>query len=121
MVYAGVAVWHKAGAKMDATPIVITKIVRLNARCFTYMISTFSPRSYHFTSPQPAPLFRQHDGIGRVLGIVFHANRVDRRKIERHIPLQHRDILRRGVFHSANAIRIRSEERRVGRLREALW
>src|ERR1035441_6434787 len=98
MVYAGVAVWHKAGAKMDATPIVITKIVRLNARCFTYMISSFYPRSYHFTNPQPAPLFRQHDGIGRVLGVEFHGNGVDRREIGRLLPLQHRDILTRFAF-----------------------
>jgi hypothetical protein len=41
MVYAGIGAWHNAGAKMDATPIAKTKRVRLKARCFTYMISSF--------------------------------------------------------------------------------
>src|ERR1035438_1120490 len=78
-------------------------------RGISLMISSFFPRSYHFTSPQPAPLFRQHDGIGRVPGVVFHGNRVDRREIGRYLLLQHRDILRRGVLHSANAVGVEEQ------------
>src|SRR5664279_2743097 len=95
MMNAGAGAWHKAGAKIEATPIAKTKTIRLKVRCFTYDLQ-FLPRRYLFTSPQSSPLFRHHDGIGRVPRVVFHGNRIDRREIVRQMLRQHGDILRCG-------------------------
>src|SRR5260370_36524534 len=65
---------------------------------------------YPMRGAQPAPLLAQHDGVGRIAGIVLQGRGADRApQIRGQYRLQIREVLAGGVLYSRDGVRVEDQ------------